>query len=123
MKAALDLPIDALCEICRRHGVRELSVFGSVLEDDFRPDSDVDFLVVFDSDDLGPWMGRLFDLQEELERLLGRKVDLVLKKNLKWVLRDRVLASAKVLYAAGNSTDQVCALASVFLCLESRSFS
>ena len=73
----IHLPLEAIESLCRKYGVEELSVFGSVLRDDFGPDSDIDFLVRFQNDDCGPWMGKLLDLEQELSRLLGRKVDVV----------------------------------------------
>jgi predicted nucleotidyltransferase len=94
----IELPMEAIRALCAKYGVKELAVFGSVLRDDFRPDSDVDFLVVFKNNDYGPWMGKLTELAEELSDLLRRKVDLVPKEMLKWVIRDRVLASAQVIY-------------------------
>ncbi len=97
---AIPFPTEAIQTLCARFGVKELCVFGSVLTSEFGPDSDVDFLVVFDSDDLGPWMSRVTDLAEELQKLIGRKVDLALKDGLKWVIRDRVLSEAQVLNAA-----------------------
>ena len=54
-----------------KYGVRELSLFGSILRDDFRPESDIDFLVVFGDDDLGPWMAKLLNMEEELSVALG----------------------------------------------------
>lgn len=102
LPTAIPLPEDKIAEVCRRHGVRELAVFGSVLTDDFRPDSDVDFLVTFENpQNLGPWMSRLTNLQEELGKVTGRKADVALRDGLKWVIRDRVLASARVIYANG----------------------
>ncbi|MGH3250028.1 MAG: nucleotidyltransferase family protein [Trebonia sp.] len=87
-----------LAELCQRYGIAELSVFGSVARGDAGPDSDVDILYVrVPGNDLG--MG-YFDLQEDLERLFGRHVDLVAKDGLHRVIRDRVLAQAQVLYAA-----------------------
>jgi predicted nucleotidyltransferase len=100
VRADIALPEDRIAELCQRYGVMELSVFGSVLRDDFGPESDVDFLVVFDRDDYGPWMGKLSGLEAELSALLGRKVDLVPKPLLKWVIRDRVLAEAQPIYVA-----------------------
>jgi len=94
----LSVPTDAIARLCRRYQVAELALFGSALSDGFRPDSDVDFLVVFKNDDYGPWMSKLTDLEQELSALVGRKVDLVPKRMLKWVIRDRVLASAEVVY-------------------------
>jgi predicted nucleotidyltransferase len=78
-----------------------LAVFGSVLRsEEFRSDSDVDFLVTFENPrDLGPWMSRLSRLAEDLQTVVGRSVDVALRDQLKWVIRDRVLASAQVIYA------------------------
>jgi len=90
---------DALVEICRRYEVRELALFGSVLRDDFRSESDVDVLYEIEP---GAPMGliRLGGLKEELEALFGRSVDLVPKKGLKPAIRQSVLDSAEVVYAA-----------------------
>lgn len=85
-------------ELCRRYKVAELWLFGSLARGDDRADSDVDLLYVDAAEsDLG-WS--FYRLQDELEELLGRRVDLVPKAGLHWVIRDRVLAEAKVLYAA-----------------------
>lgn len=96
------IPIDRnrLAEFCRRHHIRRLSLFGSVLRDDFRPDSDIDVLVEFEP---GQVIGlRIIDIEDELSELLGgRKVDLVSVKSLNPRLRDRVLTSAVVQYAKG----------------------
>ena len=87
-----------LAELCRRYGVAELSVFGSVARGEDRSDSDVDLLYLRTPD--SPLGLEFFGLQEELEDLLSRPVDLVPKDGLHWVVRDRVLADARVLYAA-----------------------
>lgn len=97
---SIDLPRTEIAELCKKYGVRELSVFGSIVREDFGPESDVDFLVVFEDDDFGPWLSKLTRLQEELSRLLDRRVDVVPKDSLKWVIRDRVLESARVIYDA-----------------------
>jgi uncharacterized protein len=96
----ITLPAEAIAAICERYGARELSVFGSLLRDDFTPESDIDFLVVFDDDDYGPWMGRLTGLETDLSELLGRPVDVVPRPLLKWAIRDRVLAEARPIYVA-----------------------
>ena len=101
-RSNITLPADRIAALCERYQVEELSVFGSVLRDDFGPESDVDFLVVFANDDYGPWMGKLTGLETELSDLLGRRVDLVPKALLKWVIRDRVLAEAEPNYVAKN---------------------
>ena len=88
-------------EFCRRRRIRWLALFGSVLRDDFRPDSDVDVLVEFEPGETPSFFG-LADIEEELSQLMGgRKLDLVTPKFLNRWMRDRVLAEAKVLYAEG----------------------
>ncbi len=91
---------DRLEAFCRKWNVKELSFFGSVLSDDFRPDSDVDVLVEFTP---GQTPGlEIVDLEEEFSRLLGgRRVDLVNPKYLNPRLKTRVLAEAELLYAQG----------------------
>ena len=94
-----NLPLEGIGALCRKYRVRELSIFGSALRDDFRPDSDIDLLVEFEPDahiGLIAYAG----LQEELSELLQRPVDLVSKKGLKPLIRQPVLDSAQVLYAA-----------------------
>jgi predicted nucleotidyltransferase len=87
-----------LAELCHKYGIAELSVFGSVARGEARPDSDVDLLYVrVPGNDLGM---SYFALQEDLEELFGRPVDLVAKDSLHRVIRDQVLADAQVLYAA-----------------------
>jgi len=89
-----------LAEFCRRHHIRKLALFGSVLRDDFRPDSDVDVLVEFEP---GQVIGlRVIDIEDELSQILGgHKVDMVREKYLNRHIRDRVLASAEVQYDEG----------------------
>jgi predicted nucleotidyltransferase len=98
------LPAEAIAAICERYGVRELSVFGSLLRDDFTPESDIDFLVVFDDDDYGPWMGKLTRMEDDLRAVLGRKVDLVPKESIlrseNWIRRDHILGTARVIYGS-----------------------
>jgi len=96
----LHLPKDDIAELCRRHHIRKMSLFGSVLRDDFRPDSDIDVLVEFEP---GHTVGfDILDIEEELSRLFGgHKVDIVQEKYLNRWLRGRVLASAEVEYAEG----------------------
>ena len=92
------LPLDAIAELCRKYELEELAIFGSALRDDFGPDSDMDFLAVFKNDDYGPWMGKLTHFQNDLSAILGRRADGIPKKDLKWVIRDRVLSNSRVLY-------------------------
>ena len=100
MSAAVSMqfPMDAIEGLCRKYQVRELSVFGSAVRSDFGEHSDVDLLVLFEPEaQIGFEFVRL---QRELEEVIGRKVDLVPKDGLKPLIRDEVLASAQVLYAA-----------------------
>lgn len=95
----LIIPKDQIADFCRRNHIRKLSLFGSVLREDFRPDSDVDVLVVFEPGQVLGW--DIIDLEEELSRILGgRKIDLIKEKYLNHLLRDRILSQAEVQYNA-----------------------
>jgi len=94
----IEIPDEALAELCHRYHVRELALFGSVLRDDFRPDSDIDVLVEYEPDARATLFSH-YDLQQELEQLLGRPVDLVSKGGLKPLIRDEILGSAEAIYA------------------------
>jgi predicted nucleotidyltransferase len=94
----LTLPTD-IAEFCQRNQVQELALFGSALTADFGTESDVDLLVTFQPEARVGFL-TLARMQRELEELFGRKVDLVPKGGLKPVIRNSVLASARILYAA-----------------------
>ena len=97
-KLRIDIPKDAVVEFCKRNGIRRLAFFGSVLREDFRPDSDVDVLVEFQPD---THVGlRFFEMEVELSRILGRKVDLNTPGFLSRHFRAEVLAEAESLYDA-----------------------
>jgi uncharacterized protein len=87
-----------LADFCRRNHIRKLALFGSILRDDFRPESDVDVLVEFEHDQV-PGL-KFFTLERELSELLGRKVDLNTPNFLSPYFRNRVLAEAEVQYVA-----------------------
>ena len=89
---------ERLADFCRRNRIRRLALFGSVLRDDFRPDSDVDVLVEFEPSHV-PGL-RFFALERELSEILGRKVDLNTPNFLSPYFRGRVLAEAEVQYVA-----------------------
>ena len=95
----LPIPLEELAHFCSRYQVRELALFGSMLRQDHGPDSNIDLLVSFQPVARVTFL-MLARMQRELEALLGRKVDLVPKDGLKPVIRDHVLATARVLYAA-----------------------
>ena len=84
--------------LCRRHRIRRLALFGSVLSPAFGPESDVDVLVEFEPGHV-PGL-RFFSIQDELSALIGRKVDLHTRGFLSRYFRDEVEAQAEVLYAA-----------------------
>lgn len=90
----------AIEDFCKKWKIREFSLFGSVLRDDFRHDSDIDVLVDFDPGH-GWTLYDVSDMQDQLETLFGRKVDLVMLGGLRNPIRRRnILDTRKVLYAA-----------------------
>ena len=96
------IPVDRqrIAEFCRRHRIRKLSLFGSVLREDFRPDSDVDVLVEFEPD-VTAGLIRLAGMELELSQLLKRKADLRTPAELSRYFRQEVLAHAQVQDAEG----------------------
>lgn len=92
----LRAPKDKIVEFCRRYHIRKLSFFGSVLGDDFGPDSDVDVLVEFDPGHV-PGLS-FFALERELAEILGQKVDLNTPGFLSPYIREKVLAAAETQY-------------------------
>jgi predicted nucleotidyltransferase len=99
MKTAIRIDKNKIADICRRHHIQKLSLFGSVLRDDFGAESDVDVLVQYQP---GQAIGfEVFDIEKELSALFGHQVDLVTEKYLNPRLRDLVLESAEVQYAEG----------------------
>jgi hypothetical protein len=89
---------DELARICRRHGIRRLSLFGSVLAGTARPDSDIDLLVEFEPGRVPGLLG-MSAIEIELGKELGRKVDLRTAEDLSPYFRDEVLRKAQVAYA------------------------
>ena len=103
MTLPVEISRDGIEAFCRKWQIHELALFGSALRDDFRPDSDLDFLVTFAP---GATWGLLDHavMERELAELTGRSVDLVSKRAIErshnWIRRRAILESAKVLYAA-----------------------
>ena len=92
----IEIPKNRIAEFCRHHGIRRLALFGSILRDDFRPESDVDVLVEFEP---GTKVGlRFFAIERELSDILGRKVDLNTPGFLGKYYREEVLSEAEVQY-------------------------
>ncbi len=103
MNANVQLNREALADFCRRWQIRELSIFGSALREDFGPESDIDVLVEFDP----AAQHTLFDMvhmHEQLGEVFGRQVDLVSRRGLQtsknYLRREAILGSAKVVYGA-----------------------
>ncbi len=105
-EARIRIPRDRIAEFCVRNRVRRLSLFGSVLREDFGPDSDVDILVEFEP---GTRMGliRLSGLEIELGKIVGRKVDLNTPGFLSKYYRDQILTEADVQYDAAFSINYI----------------
>ncbi len=102
-KAHIEIPKEKIVEFCQKWKIREFAFFGSVLRADFRPDSDIDVLVMFDEST----RHTLFDLvhmEEELKEIFGRDVDLVSRRGIEtsrnYIRRRAILDSAEAVYAA-----------------------
>jgi predicted nucleotidyltransferase len=100
---AIDLPQKQIANFCQRWKIGDFALFGSILRDDFRQDSDIDVLVSFLPD--ATW--GLFDLvtmQQELEQILGREVDLIERQTIEqshnWIRRKEILSTAETIYVA-----------------------
>ena len=99
-RARIDVPVARIEEFCRKYGVEEFSLFGSILRDDFRPDSDVDVMLKF-----RPGHGFTFDntpeIYDDLEAMFGRPVDVVEKGRIRNPFRRHaIMSSYQVVYAA-----------------------
>ena len=100
MSVQIAIPEQAIAEFCRRFHIRKLSLFGSVLSDDFRPDSDVDVLIEFEPGKTVD-LFTFSDMQDELSAILGYEVDLNTPNFLSRYFRDQVMEQARVLYEPG----------------------
>lgn len=99
----IHVPKEKLAGFCRRWRITELSLFGSVLRGDFRPESDIDVLVTFAPD--AAWrFYDLIDMREELERIFGRSVDLVERRLVEtsenYIRRKHILSNLETIYVA-----------------------
>lgn len=103
MSVQIPIDPDQIAAFCRRWHITEFALFGSVLRADFRPDSDVDVLVTF-APGTRQRLADLLDMQEELEAMFGREVDLVerplVEQSENYIRRKHILHSAQTLYAA-----------------------
>ncbi len=103
IRLSLDIDREAIEAFCRRWRIAELAVFGSVVREDFRPDSDVDVLVRF-YPDAKHGLFTLSRMQDELRRIIGREVDLVdrtaIERSRNYIRRKEILGSLETIYAA-----------------------
>jgi predicted nucleotidyltransferase len=99
----IDLPLDDIKVFCQRWHITEFALFGSVLRDDFGPDSDIDVLVTF-APDSPRTLDDVFTMDREIEMIFGREVDLVDRKAVEqspnYIRRKAILKSARVIYVA-----------------------
>jgi predicted nucleotidyltransferase len=101
MQGTIQVDKDRLGEFCRRHHIAKLSFFGSVLREDFTPDSDIDVLIEFEIGHT-PGLLHMARMEREMSGLLqNRKVDLRTSQDLSRYFRQQVLATAQVQYAQG----------------------
>ncbi|MBI5588185.1 MAG: nucleotidyltransferase domain-containing protein [Deltaproteobacteria bacterium] len=102
-KARIDIPREKIAEFCKKWKVREFALFGSVLREDFRPDSDIDAIVDF-MPDSRPSLFDLVDMTEELEKIFDRKVDLLTRRGVEesrnYIRRKEILSTLEVLYVS-----------------------
>jgi uncharacterized protein len=104
MGMKIAIPQHEIEVFCRRYGIRRLSLFGSVLRDDFCPDSDLDVLADFD-EHVDPGLMDIVAMERELSGILGRKVDLVDRQEVQrsdnYIRRRHILSTAETVYVAG----------------------
>ena len=96
----INITKEQLADFCQRNHIKKFAFYGSVLRDDFRPDSDIDVLVEFDPDQPIGLMA-VAGMERRLSELMGRKVDLRTPQDLSIYFRDEVVAKAEVLYEKG----------------------
>jgi uncharacterized protein len=102
MRSAIELPMEKVEAFCHQWQVAELALFGSVLRDDFRPDSDIDVMVQF-YPDAHPTFSTLDQMEAELKTIFDRDVDLITRQGIEssrnYLRRHEILSSAQVIYA------------------------
>jgi hypothetical protein len=103
---AIELPMKKIAKFCDRWQVIEFALFGSVLRDDFRPDSDIDVMVQFHPD-AHPRFSTLDQMEAELKTIFHRDIDLITRQGIassrNYLRRQEILSSAQVIYATGSS--------------------
>lgn len=103
---AIELPTEKIAQFCRKWQVTEFALFGSVLRDEFRPDSDIDVMVQFHPD-AHPTFSTLDQMEAELKTIFHRDIDLITRQGIEtsrnYLRRQEILSSAQVIYATGSS--------------------
>ena len=106
MVPTIALPVEQIAEFCQRWQVIEFALFGSVLRDDFRPDSDIDVMVQFHPE-AHPTFSTLDQMEAELKVAFHRDVDLITRQGIEssrnYLRRQEILSSAQVIYATGST--------------------
>lgn len=97
MVANITIPTDDIAAFCRRHHIRKLSLFGSVLRDDFRPDSDIDLLVEYEAKTVVTLLD-MASQEIELSEIMDRKIDLRTPEELSRYFRQQVIDTAEMIY-------------------------
>lgn len=99
----IDIPIEKIAEFCDRWQVTEFALFGSVLRDDFRSDSDIDILITF-APEAKRGLTETMQMRDQLQAIFDRKVDLIVKAAIErsenWLRRKNILESAQIIYVA-----------------------
>ncbi|HEX3036682.1 MAG TPA: nucleotidyltransferase family protein [Thermodesulfobacteriota bacterium] len=102
-KIPIDVPYSRIEEFCQKWNIIELSLFGSALRDDFRPESDIDVLVTF-APETEISLSDFLNMEDELKQIFGREVDLVQRKSIErsenYIRRKHILNSLEVIYVA-----------------------
>jgi uncharacterized protein len=106
----IDLPLADIQTICKRWHISELALFGSVLREDFRPDSDIDLLLTF-APETKRGLTETLQIQDEFQAIFGRKVDLIVKSAIErsdnWLRRKNILESAQTIYSACSGMSSI----------------
>jgi uncharacterized protein len=100
---AIALPQAEIAQFCQRWNVQEFYLFGSVLRDDFRSDSDIDVMVQFAPE--AHWGFEIVEMKQDLEKMFRRKVDFLTKSSIEksenWIRRKEILGTARLIYVQG----------------------
>lgn len=96
-KPKISIPQDKIVDFCQKNHILRMSLFGSVLTEQFKTKSDVDFLVVFQPDHI-PTLFDIVTMEEELSSIIGRHADLKTANGISRYFRDEIIAKAQMIY-------------------------